>query len=173
MPNVTETMQLDQLSSEQLIAILGMIGKSPNDSLYFVPEIESLSQRRNAVNKKLDRAVRDVEAKASDLARFYKADYKPLTDSSVHKYTVWRTRFLTQVEFHGLGHYSTPDCKDHYVYLIRLWCNDQVFEDQPLLLEKYEYLLNKIDELVSKQITFVKTVFERKKSRITWIKQRI
>ena len=39
-------------------------------------------------------------------------------------------------------------------------CNDSVFSDQPALLEKYIYPLNKIDELVKKQMTYVKTVFE-------------
>ena len=53
-----------------------------------------------------------------------------------------------------------PDYKNHYVDVISLSCNDQVFEDQPALLEKYEYVLNEIDELVHKQINFVKTVFE-------------
>ena len=81
MPNVTDTIQLDQLSREQRIALLGTIGKLPNNSLSFVPNLESLSQRQNAVDKKLDRTIRDVEAKASDLARFHKADYKTLTDS--------------------------------------------------------------------------------------------
>ena len=31
---------------------------------------------------------------------------------------------------------------------------------QPALLEKYKYLQSKIDKLVNKQMTFVKTVFE-------------
>ena len=32
-----------------------------------------------------------------------------------------------------------------------------MFDDQPALLEKYEYLLNKIDVLVNKQMMFVQT----------------
>ena len=72
MSNVTYIMQLDRLSREQLIATLWMIGESPNNSLSFVPNLKSLSQRQNVVNKKLDRAIRDVEAKALDLARFHK-----------------------------------------------------------------------------------------------------
>ena len=35
-----------------------------------------------------------------------------------------------------------------------------MFDDQPALFEKYEYLLGKIDELVNKKMTFVRTVFE-------------
>ena len=39
-------------------------------------------------------------------------------------------------------------------------CNDSVFSDQPALLEKYIYPLNKIDELVKKQMTYGTNVFE-------------
>ena len=117
------------------------------------------------MNKKLDRAIREMEVKAWELSRFHKADYKPLMDASVDKHTVWRTRFLSQLKCHGLSHYLTPDYKDQYVDVISLSCNDQVFEDNPALLEKYEYFLTRMDELIVKQITFVKTVLEGVLSR--------
>ena len=35
-----------------------------------------------------------------------------------------------------------------------------MFDDQPALLEKYEYLLDKIEKFMKKQMMFVKTVFK-------------
>ena len=144
----------------KLISILDTVEKLSNNSQSVLSKIQSITERQNAVDKKLDRAIRDVEAKASDLARFHKTDYRPLTDASVDKYTVWRTRFITQLKCHGLAQYLTPDYRDHYVEVVSLSCNDQVIEDNSALLKKYEYLLNKIDELIVKQLTFVKTVFK-------------
>ena len=158
--NIPPVSQLANLSRDQLISLLDTVGKLSHNSQSVMSNLQCLTERQNAVDKKLDRAIRDVEAKASDLARFHKADYKPLTDASVDKYTVWRTRFITQLKCHGLAQYLTPEYRDHYVDVVSLSCHDQVFDDNSALLEKYEYLLNKIDELIVKQTTFVKTVFE-------------
>ena len=64
----------------------------------------SFTLRQNAVDKKLDRAIRDVEAKASDLARFQKADYALLPESTFDKYNGWRKRLITQLTCHGQRH---------------------------------------------------------------------
>ena len=100
-----------------------------------MPSIVAFSLRQNAVEKKLDRAIRDVEAKASDLARYRKTDYAPLTESSVDKYTIWRKRFITQLKCHGLAHLLTADYTDYFSDVVSISCNDSVFDDQPALLK--------------------------------------
>ena len=158
--DVSDTSLLRDLSREQLIKRIGLLGNATNNSSCSTSSIASFTLRQNAMDKKLDRAIRDMEAKASDLARFRKADYAPLTESTVDKYNAWRKRFITQLTCHGLAHLLNANYKDHFADIVGLSCDDGVFDDQPALLEKYEYLINRIDELVNKQMTFVKTVFE-------------
>ena len=59
--------QLEHLSRDQLITLLGTVGKLSNNSSSDLPNLQSLSQRQNAEDKKLNRAIQDVEAKASEL----------------------------------------------------------------------------------------------------------
>ena len=158
--DVDDQSLLGDLTRKQLIKLIGLLRNAPNNSPAPMPSIVASPLRQNAVDKKMDRAIRDVGAEASDLARYQKTDYAPLTESTVDKYTIWRKRFITQLTCHGLAHLLTADYNDYFSDVVSISSNDSVFDDQSALLEKYEYLLDKIQELVQKQMTFVKTVFE-------------
>ena len=79
---------LECLTNVHINAIKAILGLSRTaSSADSVPSLV-LSARQVELNKRLDRVLRDVEAKSTDLARFCKLNYKPINETTVEKYHI-------------------------------------------------------------------------------------
>ena len=79
-----------------------------------------------------------------DLDRFLKSDYQQLNTTTVEKYHLWSRRYKDQLNEHCLDHLLYPIYIDMYAYIISIYANYDLFNDQPALSKKYQYLFGKI-----------------------------
>ena len=105
---------LEGLSIKQTNVIKAILGLSCIDSSAATGPSRVLSARQLALDERLDRVLRDVVIKSTDLARFRKLDYKPPNEMTVEKYHLWSRRFKDQLEEHGLGHLLYSNFSDMY-----------------------------------------------------------
>ena len=119
-----------------------------------------LSARQVALDKRLDRVLCDVETKSTNLARFSKSDYKPFNENTVEKYLIWSRRCKDQLDEHGLDRLLYRNYTDMYADIMSISAHDDLFNDQPALCKEYQYLLGKVADLATKQLKFIKNVFE-------------
>ena len=87
---------------------------------------DSMSFKQSALDKRLNRAFRDVETKA---------EYKPLNYSSVEEYYLWSRQFNYQLEEHGLDNFLHPNFRDIISDLMSMTADDIFFTTQPALLK--------------------------------------